>query len=328
MPTCEGGGRLSTQRDSGGREDRGGVTRLPEVPSPHPPRRSGLPSGFIMATSSGECVPFPRPHCSTAAANDRWSCRRLLLVVRLAMCVNGRGAVAVASRSAGVSRAGAALAALFADGKTPWQRTLFILLVLVAGLAFAILLAAGLQGVGSLWRARRTTKGSEVPARRPSLEVSRFGFIEGFVPPLEPVCDRIRQAVARANAGPGSLYSPAIADMARPGLRGGRAERCRRTSHTIVVVEFRDDWPKDVRGERAFEEFRLQIHQASTSSEGVEFDELLAAGATLLILDDVRTESDLGPFFPFFDKCTVLVTALDSRISTALKAGRTALYAF
>ncbi len=217
-------------------------------------------------------------------------------------------------------RAGAALAALFADGKTPWQRTLFILLVVVAGLAFAILLAAGLQAWVPCGERAVPPKARKFPPgdrRSRSVALGSSKVSSHRSSRFATVSARPWLGLSRS----GSLYSPAIADMARPGLRGGRAEM-QRDFHSIVAVEFRDDWPKDVRGERAFEEFRLQIHQASRSSEGVELDELLAAEATLLILDDVRTESDLSPFFfSFFDKCTVLVTALDSRISTALKAG-------
>jgi hypothetical protein len=63
---------------------------------------------------------------------------------------------AVVAWSAGVSAAGAALAAVFAGRPAAWQRALFIAFVVIAIAAFVILLGAGLQGLFAGLRAGRT----------------------------------------------------------------------------------------------------------------------------------------------------------------------------
>ena len=154
----------------------------------------------------------------------------------------------------------------------------------------------------------------------PSQEIGRFGFINGFVSPPEEVRRRILGSLGRAKPS-GIVIFTGHSGYGKTGLAGWAARQASRDFAMVVVVEFRDDWPLEVRGERAFEQFRKQIHSVGTSAEEVGIDGLLAATSTLLILDDVRAESDLEPFSPFFDRCTVLVTALDSKISTALQAG-------
>lgn len=63
---------------------------------------------------------------------------------------------AVIAWSAGVSAAGAALAAVFAGRPAAWQRALFIAFVVIAIAAFVILLGAGLQGLFAGLRAGRS----------------------------------------------------------------------------------------------------------------------------------------------------------------------------
>lgn len=63
---------------------------------------------------------------------------------------------AVIAWSAGVSAAGAALAAVFAGRPAVWQRALFIAFVVIAIAAFVILLGAGLQGLFAGLRAGRS----------------------------------------------------------------------------------------------------------------------------------------------------------------------------
>jgi hypothetical protein len=59
----------------------------------------------------------------------------------------------VVAWSAGVSAAGAGIAALFADGTAGWRRALFVIFVATSGIAFVILMAAGLRGlVFWFWR--------------------------------------------------------------------------------------------------------------------------------------------------------------------------------
>jgi hypothetical protein len=62
---------------------------------------------------------------------------------------------AVVAWSAGVSAAAAALAGLLATSKTPLVRYLFVFCVVVAVIAFVILLVVGFQGVALWWWARR-----------------------------------------------------------------------------------------------------------------------------------------------------------------------------
>jgi hypothetical protein len=61
---------------------------------------------------------------------------------------------AVVAWSGAVCAGAGALAVLVAGGKASWERALFIALVVIAGLAFLLLLAAGFQGARSWWRAR------------------------------------------------------------------------------------------------------------------------------------------------------------------------------
>jgi TPR repeat protein len=57
--------------------------------------------------------------------------------------------------SAGVSAASAGLAALFVGAKAPLQRVVFVLFLIIAIVAFIILIGAGLQGALSWWRQRK-----------------------------------------------------------------------------------------------------------------------------------------------------------------------------
>jgi len=75
---------------------------------------------------------------------------------------------AVIAWSAGVSAAGAAIAVLFADGKPAWHRVVFTVFLVIAIVAFVVLLVAGMQGFVSWLRLPRTrgrTSGStDTPA--------------------------------------------------------------------------------------------------------------------------------------------------------------------
>ena len=161
----------------------------------------------------------------------------------------------------------------------------------------------------------------EIVAYQSARELSRFGRIDGFVRPPDAICERIRQSLHRARPA-GTVVFTGRSGYGKTGLAGwtARDHEVQRSFARIVAVEFRDDWPQTARGERAFEDFRRQIGAVQGSFEESDFDEYLVSGSTLLILDDVRTPSDLKPFFGFFDRGTVLVTALDSRISTELAA--------
>jgi hypothetical protein len=77
---------------------------------------------------------------------------------------------AIFAWSAGVSAAGAALAAVFAGRPAMWQRALFIAFVVIAIAAFVILLGAGLQGLFAGLRAggsRQVIKGQSAAETAP-----------------------------------------------------------------------------------------------------------------------------------------------------------------
>jgi len=99
-------------------------------------RRAPGRSGGTVTCSRGQVL-SPRASCRT-----------------LGGMADVRGAVM--AWSAGVSAAGAALAAVFAGRPAVWQRALFIALVVIAIAAFVILLGAGLQGLFAGLRAGRS----------------------------------------------------------------------------------------------------------------------------------------------------------------------------
>jgi WD40 repeat protein len=165
------------------------------------------------------------------------------------------------------------------------------------------------------------------PARAPSgsrsaRELSRFGRIDGFVYPPDQICVRIRESLCGEEAA-GIVVFTGHSGYGKTGLAGwaARDPEVQGSFARMVAVEFKDDWPPSSRGDRAFEDFRGQIGAGSGPFEESDFDAKLVSGSTLLIFDDVRTTSDLKQFFGFFDRCTVLVTAVESRISTDLTTG-------
>jgi WD40 repeat protein len=159
----------------------------------------------------------------------------------------------------------------------------------------------------------------ELVAYQSAHELRRFGRIDGFIRPPDEICERIRRSLLRARPA-GAIVFTGRSGYGKTGLAGwaARDHEVQRSFARIVAVEFRDDWPQTSRGERAFEDFRRQIGAVQGNFEESDLDEYLVSGSTLLILDDVRTPGDLRPFRGFFDRGTVLVTALDSRISTEL----------
>ena len=162
----------------------------------------------------------------------------------------------------------------------------------------------------------RANARKEVGGQRPLVEkIDTFGFIDGYLSPPKPVCNRIRQSLRTARPA-GAVVFTGHSGYGKTGLAGWAARQVQKNFGRVVVVAYQEDWPKESRQEQAFEQFQAQI--AGPFGVAIDPDKSLDDKSTLLILDDVRYENDLQPFVEFFDRCTALVTSVDSRIATEL----------
>lgn len=102
--------------------------------------------------------------------NGAWRARRVGTGRTLKGMADGW--TSVVAWSAGVSATGAGMAAIFAAGRTGWQRVLFVIFVVIASVAFLILLAVGIQGFIS-WLRRTRGEPVAVPLPGPPASISQ-----------------------------------------------------------------------------------------------------------------------------------------------------------